>query len=278
MPSLEAPGADVEGRHTHHRWRRVHVESPGSRPGATTLGASRNRLVSVLRRAYSLGREKLQLMTPLTFPHFTEGKRGEYITEDLCVAICESYRAKKGAAVKADVFRLAYLTGIRKKQLRGARKRHVLILGETWKLKWPGEETKNGEPHEVVLVGEELAIVQRAWANRLPDCDFLFHVEGKPLGSMRSELERTCAALGIRYGRSKGIVFHDTRHSAVTNLVASGTGEAAAMSITGHADPTVFKRYNVRRDAVQADAAARRDLYLAAQRGTTPAVPSIRQK
>jgi len=27
---------------------------------------------------------------------------------------------------------------------------------------------------------------------------------------------------------AKGIVFHDTRHSAVTNLVASGTGEAAA--------------------------------------------------
>jgi integrase len=74
------------------------------------------------------------------------------------------------------------------------------------------------------------------------------------------------------------VVWHDTRHSAFTNLVASGTGEAAAMSITGHADPSVFKRYNVRRDAVQADAASLRDAYLARQRGTTPAVPSIRKK
>jgi len=73
-------------------------------------------------------------------------------------------------------------------------------------------------------------------------------------------------------------VFHDTRHSAVTNLVASGTGEAAAMSITGHADRTVFNRYNIRRDAVQADAAERRAAYLATQRGTTPAVPSISKK
>jgi hypothetical protein len=33
-----------------------------------------------------------------------------------------------------------------------------------------------------------------------------------------------------------------------------GDGEAAAMSITGHVDPNVFKRHNVRRDAVQAEA------------------------
>jgi integrase len=239
-------------------------------------GASCNRLISVLRRAYTIGREDLQLVTPLTFPHYDEGKRGEYITEEQCVEICASFRAKVGAAVKADVFRLGYLTGIRKGRLRDARKRHVLIVGDTWKLRWPKEETKNKRhEHEVVLVGEELAIVQRAWAARLPDCDFLFHVDGKPLGPMRSELARTCAALGIPYGRSKGVVFHDTRHSAVTNFVAAGTGEAAAMSITGHADPAVFKRYNVRRDAVQAEAAERRAAYLAAQRGTKPAVPAI---
>jgi hypothetical protein len=70
----------------------------------------------------------------------------------------------------------------------------------------------------------------------------------------------------------------EPRHSAVTNLVASGTGEAAAISITGHADPNVFKRCNVRRDAVQAEAAERRNAYLAAHRGTTPAVTSIAKK
>lgn len=47
------------------------------------------------------------------------------------------------------------------------------------------------------------------------------------------------------------------------------------MSITGHGDPTIFKRYNLRRDSVQAEAAARRNAYLAAQRGTTPTVPAI---
>src|SRR5216110_546568 len=61
-------------------------------------------------------------------------------------------------------------------QLRRTCKRHVLIAGDSWKLKWPETETKNRKAHEVVLVGEARAIVERAWANRLPDCDLLFHV------------------------------------------------------------------------------------------------------
>ena len=119
-----------------------------------------------------------------------------------------------------------------------------------------------------MTVGEALAIVQRAWANRLPDCDLLFHIDGQPVGQMRSELMRTCKQLGIRYGRGKGVVFHDTRHSAVTNLVAAGTPEPVAMRITGHTDPNVFKRYNVRRDDIQTDALVKQQEYLGAQRSS----------
>ena len=47
-------------------------------------------------------------------------------------------------------------------------------------------------------------------------------------------------------------MFHDTRHSAVTNLVGAGVSEVVAMTVTGHADRAVFQRYHVRRDDVQA--------------------------
>ena len=56
----------------------------------------------------------------------------------------------------------------------------------------------------------------------------------------------------------------------MTNLVAAGTPEPVAMTITNHADPNVFKRYNVRRDEVQADALAKQQAYLEARRGTSP--------
>ena len=87
---------------------------------------------------------------------------------------------------------------------------------------------------------------------------------------MISELRRTCEVLGIPYGRGRGVVFHDTRHSAVTNLVDSGAPEPVAMTITGHDDPSVFKRYYVQRDDVQADALAQQETYLSRKRSTTP--------
>jgi hypothetical protein len=49
-------------------------------------------------------------------------------------------------------------------------------------------------------------------------------VDGKPLTDRRyaERSKRGCKALGIPYGRGKGVIFHDTRHSAVTNFIAAG--------------------------------------------------------
>jgi integrase len=77
---------------------------------------------------------------------------------------------------------------------------------DAWKLCWTADQTKNGKEQKVALHGEAREIVERAWANEVPGCAHLFHVDGKPLGRMRSEVQRTCSPLGIAYGRGKGIV------------------------------------------------------------------------
>ena len=242
-------------------------------------GASLNRLVAVLRRAYKLGQEKLGLHVVLTFPHYAESRRGEYITEDQCLAICANFQAKVGATVKADFFRLGYLTGIRKGQLRGDdeaqrrdRRRHL----EARVGRRRDEERGNRTP------SSSSANSWRSSSGRgphaLPDCDYPLPRRGAAARADALRVATHLCAAPDSYGRTRGIVFHDTRHSAVTNLVACGTGEAIAMSITGHADPSVFKRYNVRRDPVQAEAAERRDAYPRQQRGTTPSIPAISLK
>ena len=48
--------------------------------------------------------------------------------------------------------------------------------------------------------------------------------------------------------------------------------------MTGHADRSVFQRYNVRRDDVQADALALQEQYLTGKRGTTPTPTPITRK
>src|SRR5258705_10539486 len=122
-------------------------------------------------------------------------------------------------------------------------------------------------------MGAAGAIAERVGATGRPDCELLFHVNGKPLGPMVSELQRTCAALGIPYGRGKGIVFHDTRHSAVTNLVGCGAPETIAMTTTGHTDRSGFTPPNVRPDDRQADPLTPQETHLPRKPGATATPP-----
>jgi integrase len=241
--------------------------------------ATVNRYSAALRRAFKLGKVIRGLTTPLTFPFFTETARGRYLTEDQCHEIVNYLREHDGDAM-ADLLRLAYLTGIRQGQWLATQKRHVLITGSgqhaKWKLEWQPHEhkagKKTGKPHTIGLRGEPLAVIQSVWGRRRPDLDHLFHANGKPLTDrpMRAAFKRACKALGIPYGRGKGVIFHDTRHSAVTNFIGAGTGEAVAMSITGHVTKDVFLHYNVTRDEIQEAAFARQDEHLSTQRDTTP--------
>jgi hypothetical protein len=227
-------------------------------------GATLNRHVAVLRRAYKLAREEWGLMTAVTWPKHPERKRGQFFSEAEIAAIVTNYQTREGKEVKADVFHLACLLGVRSTQLRMTTKANVIITDrgtpkESWILKWTAYQTKNGEEHEILLspFPDALAIVQRNWGKRLPDCDLLFHVAGRPLGNQRSELRRTCAHLGISYGRKHGKVFHDSRHTAKTNLTEAGVPDEVAMTVTGHKDVSVFKSYHVRRKQQQAEALRR---------------------
>jgi hypothetical protein len=71
-------------------------------------------------------------------------------------------------------------------------------------------------------------------------------IEGRPIGHLRTEWARACKAAGFKVGRKAGgLVFHDTRRCAVTNLAAANVPDVVARSISGHRTPSIHARYNV---------------------------------
>lgn len=84
---------------------------------------------------------------------------------------------------------------------------------------------------------EEILRTARFFARQSPVAPT---ISGKPLGDLRSEWERACKKAGQPVGRKQGgLVFHDTRWSAITNLAAAGVPDIVARSISGHRTASV---------------------------------------
>jgi len=74
---------------------------------------------------------------------------------------------------------------------------------------------------------------------------FLYH--GRPIGrNFSTALKSVCKDVGILWGRDikGGFVFHDLRHTFVTNMRKAGVSKSVRMSITGHAPKDMDDRYN----------------------------------
>jgi integrase len=67
----------------------------------------------------------------------------------------------------------------------------------------------------------------------------VFTYAGRKIGSVRRAFETACRAAGI-----SDAVFHDLRHTFVTNMRRAGVDYFRIMAITGHKTMSVFKRYN----------------------------------
>lgn len=231
-----------------------------------------NRYLQTLRRGFNLARRDYGLVTGVVFPMVAGNYRGKNIPAE------DFYRLLAGIPpdVRRDVVELAYLTGVRLGQLRATEKRNVRLEHDrAAALVWEPQQTKHGKrtkkPHVLPLVGRAQAIVQAAWERRLLDVPALFHLDGQPLGRLRSEWTRACRTAGLPAGRKRGgFTLHNTRHSALSNLVNAGVSTTVAMSISGHATENVFRRYAITAEATQRDALAAAEALVQAQRATGP--------
>jgi integrase len=100
--------------------------------------------------------------------------------------------------------------------------------------------TKNGKGRIIWLPDELRAMLTQQWENRPVGYPWVFHRNGRRMKCLKESWKIACQEAGLR-----GKVPHDLRRSTVRNLVRAGIPERVAMQVTGHADRSVFERYNI---------------------------------
>lgn len=163
----------------------------------------------------------------------------------------------------------AYRDAIAYADATARRKSEVLGLLWTQVFQRDGEirmgETKNGDPITIPIEGAVAAVLDRRAKDRRLACLHVFHDAGRPLDprTMLRRLQAACVAAGTAVH-----LVHDLRRSGVRNLIRAGVDEHVAMSISGHRDRNVFRRYNVTSVDDQRAALRRVDVYRAERLNT----------
>jgi integrase len=151
----------------------------------------------------------------------------------------------------------AYLTGMRLGELRTLGWQNVDLVAAAVTLD-PGT-TKNDEPRTIPMTTELLETLKFQLQRRnaeCPECPYVFHRNGRPIGDFRKAWECACKEADV-----PDLLFHDLRRSAVRNMVRAGIPEQVAMKISGHKTRCIFDRYNIVSERDVREAACKLDRY-----------------
>ncbi len=114
--------------------------------------------------------------------------------------------------------------------------------------------------------------------------EYVFHLEGQPVGDFRKAWATACVAAGLgkmicpkcgSEGAEKaceecneptryiGKIFHDFRRTASRNMIQAGVPQVVAMKITGHRTDSMFRRYAIVNEEQKREALAKVQKHLA---------------
>ena len=218
------------------------------RQGEGAANASINRELSALKRAFSLAIQAGSLFHRPYIPMLEENNaRQGFLDHGGFLAL----RNELPDYLK-DPVSFLYLSGWRSGEMKSLEWRDVGADA----IRLRAENSKNKKPRVLPLRGELAEIVRRAKDTRKPECPFVFHDNGQPIGDFRKAWHNACVGAGLGYfekigeGRTAkkvyhGLLMHDLRRSAVRNMVSAGIREKVAMGLSGHKTRSVFDRYHI---------------------------------
>jgi len=257
------------------KWRAKGITWPGRKPGCVRpLNKSTvNRYMAFLRRAYNLGKEKLGLVTGLTFPHLKETNVGRAIPAAILQAILGAEALTTKWPIRGEFFRFKYLSGVRRGQL--LQTQLAQFQPDTGMMTWRPDQTKTEDAHNVAYTGEALDILLGFWERRDLACTAFFQEKGTPLTSdkLNEAWWAACKEINLPIGRKNGgYVIHELRHTFVSEGFHAGLSEKAIMDMTGHKAVQTLHRYGHTSADAQRAAQERVAAWRAQQ---TPAQPRV---
>ncbi|HEV7734579.1 MAG TPA: site-specific integrase [Candidatus Binatia bacterium] len=189
-------------------------------------------------------------------------------------ALIAELRTKR--PVIADACEFAYATLARRENTLGAQWTWFdldIVKGQVVGgcVRIPGVETKNGSPLDIPLGPAVLPVIQRRWVERIPECPYVFHRQGKRITHFKQRWSAACEAIGF-----PGLLFHDFRRSGARNLRRAGVPETVIMAMGGWKTRAMFIRYGIVDTEELSDAQAQLATFLVAARAKGRKVVSAR--
>jgi integrase len=233
------------------------VRFTDQRRAAGASNAEINRELAILRRGYSIAKDRGKLVSSpkITLLDENNVREGFFEREQF-----EAVRAVLPTPLQPLVT-FAYLTGWRiRSEVQPLQWRQVDLEAGVVRLEVGKTKNKKGrsfpfhvlpELHELLMRQRELTTAtELKHARKIPH---VFHrFGGKPIRDFYTAWDEACWKVGLATkdpDSSKIItnerLLHDFRRTAVRNLVRRGVNERVAMLLTGHKTPSVFARYDI---------------------------------
>jgi integrase len=136
-----------------------------------------------------------------------------------------------------DLTAFAFYSAWRISEVKTLRWKFVDLGSRSLRLSW--RKSKNKKGRELPLIGELWNIIDRADKNRAPNCEYVFHRNGKPVKDFRQSWVNA-----RQMAEQNEALVHDLRRSGIKRL-RRVADEKTIMSISGHRSRSTFDRYQI---------------------------------
>lgn len=201
--------------------------------------ATLNRMLSHLHRAMRLGMmedPQLVLRIPAWFAQMREDNARTGILS------YEQYRAIWEAlpAHGRMFLTIGYHLGMRSAEIRKLRWDQVDFVN--WEIRLEAKQTKAKTPRVAPIYGDVFrSELQMCHAARDPECPYVIQFRGKQVrAGLHKSWRRARELAGV-----KGVIMHDLRRTAATNMRRAGIDQETIMRIVGWKTEALFRRYQI---------------------------------